>query len=71
MKFDKLGVNKALLQLQAAIDRKRVVGARVVSPLLDRVVKNDSYLNMARERAAALAETIRTPKPKAASGPVE
>ena len=34
-------------------------------PLLDRVVKNESYLNMARDRAGAIAETIRNGKGKA------
>ncbi len=63
VKFDKLGVNKALLQFQAAMDRGRLVGLEVFLPLLDRVVKNDSYLHMARERAGAVAESIRNPKP--------
>ena len=65
VKFDKLGVNKALLQFQAAMDRGRLVGLEIFLPLLDRVVKNDSYLHMARERAGAVAETIRNPKPAA------
>jgi hypothetical protein len=63
VKFDKLGVNKALLQFQAALERGRLVNADVFLPLLDRVVKNDSYLHMARERAGAVAEAIRNPKP--------
>ena len=63
VKFDKLGVNKALLQFQAAMDKGRLVGLEVFLPLLDRVVKNDSYLHMARERAGAVAEAIRNPKP--------
>jgi len=67
VKFDKLGVNKALLQFQAAMGRGRLVGLEIFLPLLDRVVKNDSYLHMARERAGAVAETIRNPKPAAGS----
>jgi hypothetical protein len=63
VKFDKLGVNKALLQFQAAMEKGRLVGLDVFLPLLDRVVKNDSYLHMARERAGAVAEAIRNPKP--------
>jgi hypothetical protein len=63
-KFDRLGVNKTLLQIEAAYDRKRLVGADRLLPLLDRVAKNDIYLHMARERAAALADAIRNPKPK-------
>jgi hypothetical protein len=65
VKFDKLGTNKVLLLLQAAMDRNRVVGGPQFLPLLDRVVKNSSYLNMARERAAVIAATIRAGKPKA------
>ncbi len=71
VKFDKLGVNKALLQFQAAMERGRLTGLEVFLPLLDRVVKNDSYLHMARERAGVVAETIRNPKPAAAAGKPE
>lgn len=62
VRFDKLGVNKALLQFEAAWDRKRIVGVQQFLPLLDRVAKNDTYLHMARDRAAALADAIRNPK---------
>jgi hypothetical protein len=66
VRFDKLGVNKALLQLEAAWDRKRIVAPAQYLPLLERVIKNESYLHMARERAAALADTFKNPaKPKA------
>jgi hypothetical protein len=65
-KFDRLGVNKTLLQIEAASDRKRLVGMDRFLPLLDRVAKNDAYLHMARERAAKLADVIRNPKPKTA-----
>ena len=64
-KFDRLGVNRTLLQLEAAWDRKRLVGCERFLPLLDRVARNDGYLNMARERAAVIAAAIRSPKPKA------
>jgi len=62
IKYDKLGVNKSVLQLEAAMDRKGVVGLALFLPLLDRIAKNETYLHMARERSARLAETIRTPK---------
>jgi hypothetical protein len=64
VRFDRLGVNKALLQIEAAYDRNRLVALDRFLPLLDRVAKNDTYLHMARERAAALADAIRNPKPK-------
>lgn len=66
VKFDKLGVHKALLQLEASWDKRRLVAIDQFLPLLDRVAKNSSYLNMARERAAALAEVFRNP-PKPAT----
>lgn len=62
VKYDKLGVYKALLQLEAAYDRKRLVAWSQYLPLLDRVAKNSSYMNVARERAASLAEVFRAPK---------
>jgi len=66
VRFDKLGVNNAVLRLQAAMERNRLVAPEQFLPMLDRVVKNESYLHMARERAAALADLIRNGnKPKA------
>ena len=65
-RFDRLGVNQVLLQLEAAWDRKRILAVDQFLPMLDRVAKNDVYLNIARERAAALAEVFRAAqKPKA------
>jgi hypothetical protein len=62
VKYDKLGVNQALLQLNIAMDRKRIVSPEMFLPLLDRVARNATYLNMARARAANLAESIRATK---------
>ena len=60
-KYDKLGVNKALLMLQSALERKRLVALDQYLPMLDRIAKNETYLNMARERARGLAGYIRNP----------
>jgi hypothetical protein len=62
VKYDKLGVNQALLQFNIAMDKKRVVSPQLFLPMLDRVAKNDTYLNMARTRAANLADSIRALK---------
>jgi hypothetical protein len=59
VKYDKLGVQNALLQLQTTRDQKRLIAPEQFLPLLDRVVKNESYLHMARERAAVFANDIR------------
>ncbi|MFB3825334.1 MAG: hypothetical protein ACE15B_01150 [Bryobacteraceae bacterium] len=59
VKYDKLGVLKALLLLESALDRKRVVAPSQYLPLLDRVIKNETFMHTARVRAAGIAETIR------------
>ncbi len=64
VRFDKLGVYKVLLALESSYDRKRLVAHSQFLPMLDRVAKNESYVHMARERAAALAEAFRGLKAK-------
>ena len=59
--YDKLGVNDVLLQLQITYEHKRLVAPDQFLPLLDRVAKNVSFLHISRERAAAIAESIRKP----------
>jgi hypothetical protein len=58
-RFDRLGVDKALLYLQISLERNRLVAARQLLPVLDRIAKNGVYINRARERAAQIAEFIR------------
>lgn len=60
-RFDKLGVNRVILQIQAAHEKKRLVAVDQYLKWLDRITKNESYLNMARERAARLADIFRNP----------
>jgi hypothetical protein len=62
-KYDRLGVVKALTLLQSALDRKRLVGMDQFLPILDRIVKNESYMHTARAQASEIAEAIRTPRP--------
>ncbi len=62
VKYDRLGVLNALLSLETDWDRKRLVCPQQFLPLLDRVVKNESYMHTARVRAAALAEAMRAAK---------
>ncbi len=61
-KFDKLGVEDALLRLEISWDKKRVITPQQMLPMLDRVIKNESYMHMARTRAAVLADKIRALK---------
>jgi hypothetical protein len=72
IRYDRLGVNDAVLKIQAAWDRKRMVGLAQVVPLLDRVAQNEAFLHMARDRAMGLADVFRAAlqkSPAAASNP--
>jgi hypothetical protein len=59
VRFDKLGVQQALNVIETLRDQKRIVAPDQFLPLLDRVARNESFLHMARERAAGLAEWTR------------
>jgi hypothetical protein len=59
VQFDKLSVNKVLLQIQVTMEKNRLVARDQFLPVLDKVANDESYLNMARERAATLARAIR------------
>jgi hypothetical protein len=61
-KYDKLGVLKALLLLEVSLDKKRLVATDQYLPLLDRIIKNETYIHAARLRAASLADGIRAKK---------
>jgi hypothetical protein len=58
-KYDHLGVFKALLMLESAMERGRLVAPDQFLPILDRVAKNENYMHTARARAAEIAEAIR------------
>ena len=59
VKHDKLGVNDGVLRIQALWDQKRLVGTPQLLPLLERVAKDESFIHMARERAASLMDAFR------------
>jgi hypothetical protein len=73
VKYDKLGVNQALLYLGAADEKRKVVSLEQFLPLLDRVQKNEAYLHMARQRAAQLYDDFKArlaaPAPSDAATP--
>jgi hypothetical protein len=62
VRFDKLGVQDAILRIEILRDQKRLMAEKQFLPMLDRVAGNESYMHMARSRAAALAESIRAVK---------
>jgi hypothetical protein len=59
VRFDKLGVQDAILRVEILRDQNKLVAPDQFLPMLDRVAKNESFLHMARERAANLADAIR------------
>jgi hypothetical protein len=59
VQFDRLGLDKALLQLQVSVDRGRLAGASQLLPILDRIARNRSTFNRDQDRAAAIAQAIR------------
>ena len=61
-KYDHLGVMKALLQVESALDRGRLANPEQFLVMLDRIANNETYMHTARTRAAEIAEAIRTPK---------
>lgn len=63
-KYDHLGVLKALLQLETAMMHGRAVAPEQYLPILDRIIKNESYMHTARARASEIAESIRGAKPQ-------
>ncbi len=62
IRHDKLGVNEAIVNIQASWERKRLAPAEQFLPLLDQVAKNEIFMHMSRERAAQLADAIRAAK---------
>ncbi len=68
-RYDVLGVNESLLLLESGWDKKRLVSVEQYLPMLDRIAKNEKYMNMARERAARLADAFRAASSGAASAP--
>jgi hypothetical protein len=58
VKFDKLGVQNSILQIEILRDDKKLIDPAQFLPLLERVTKNDTYMHIARERAGALIDWI-------------
>jgi len=63
IRHDRLGVNDATLRIQAAWDSKRLLATPQILPLLEQVAANESYIHMARERAARMVDAIKAANP--------
>jgi hypothetical protein len=58
-KYDRLGVNDALLQFETDLDHRQLPEPERMLPILDQIAADSHYLEIARTRARALAERIR------------
>jgi hypothetical protein len=58
-KFDRLGVNDALMQFESDMDHRVLPEPERLLPLLDQIAADSHFLEIARARARALAERIR------------
>jgi hypothetical protein len=60
VKFDRLGVNDALMQFELDMDHRILPEPERLLPVLDQIAGDSHFVEIARSRARALAERIRT-----------
>jgi hypothetical protein len=59
MQYDRLGVNDVLVQIETDYNNKLLPEPELLLPALDQLASDDKYLDIARQRARALAAHIR------------
>jgi hypothetical protein len=59
MKYDRLGVNDALLEFEADLNRNLLPEPQRALPALDQIAADSHFVEIARQRARSLAEKIR------------
>lgn len=59
MKYDRLGVNDALLQFEADFNKKLLPEPQQALPALEKIANDTRFVDIARQRARALSERIR------------
>jgi len=62
MRYDRLGVNEALLQFEADLNRKILPEPERLLPVLEQIANDPRVVEIARQRARVLAERIRNPR---------
>jgi hypothetical protein len=60
VKYDRLGVNDALLQFESDMDHRLLPEPERLLPVLDQISADSHFVQIARTRARAIAERIRT-----------
>jgi hypothetical protein len=61
MKYDRLGINDALLQFETELNRKLLPEPQRALATLDQIAGDSRFVEIGRQRARALAERIRHP----------
>jgi hypothetical protein len=59
MKYDRLGINDALLQFEMDLNRNLLPEPKRALPTLDQIAGDSRFIEIGRQRARALAERIR------------
>jgi hypothetical protein len=59
MKYDRLGINDALLQFETDMNKNMLPEPQRALPVLDQISGNPQFVEIARQRARTLAERIR------------
>jgi hypothetical protein len=67
-RFDKLGVNDALAEIEALWLHKQLAAPLQFVPLLKQISSHESYMHLVRERAARLKTAFELPSPSAQAG---
>lgn len=59
MRYDRLGVNDALLQFESDLNRSLLPEPKRLLPMLEQIAGDPKFVDVARQRARTLAERIR------------
>ena len=59
MRYDRLGINDALLQFETDLNHKLLPEPQCALPMLDEIVNDPRFVDVARQRARNLADRIR------------
>jgi hypothetical protein len=62
MKYDRLGVNNALMQFEMDLNKRAIPEPQRLLPVLEQIANDPRVVDIARQRARSLAERIRNPK---------
>jgi hypothetical protein len=63
LRYDRLGVNEALLRFEADLNRKIIPEPERLVPVLESIANDTRMIEMTRHRARALVERIRNSRP--------